>query len=456
MKEIWVVDDEKGILETLKDILEDEGYSVKTFLHGKSCLEELKKGTPSIVFLDLWLKDIDGFEVLQKLKGTYPHLPVIIISGHGNIDTAVKAIKMGAHDFIEKPLSYERILVSIENALKFYNLEEENKRLRESLFGDIKLTGVSQTIKNVRELIEKVAPTDTTVLILGESGVGKELAGKLIHLSSKRANGPFVEVNCAAIPETLIESELFGYEKGAFTGAHTSKKGKFEQAHKGTLFLDEIGDLSLEAQAKLLRVIQEKKIERLGGTTSIEVDVRIVAATNKNLQEEIKKKKFREDLYYRLNVFPIYIPPLRERKEDIPYLVEEFLEEIARRTGLGKKRVSQEVIKALQSYHWPGNVRELKNLIERLVIISPGEEIRYEDLPLDFKETIENSQLPSKDPWFEEKNYKVAKTLFEKEFLKRKLEQFKGNISQTAREIGIERAYLQKKIKDLGIKLFKK
>ncbi len=456
MKEIWVVDDEKGILETLKDILEDEGYKVKTFLYGKKCLEELKKNLPSVIFLDLWLKDIDGFEVLEKIKSSYPYLPVIVISGHGNIDTAVKAIKMGAHDFIEKPLSYERILVSIENALKFFNLEEENKRLREKIFGNIRLTGVSSAIQEIRELIKKVAPTDTTVLILGESGVGKELVAKLIHLFSQRAEAPFVEVNCAAIPETLIESELFGYEKGAFTGAHTCKKGKFEQAHRGTLFLDEIGDLSLEAQAKLLRVIQEKKIERLGSTTSIEVDVRIIAATNKNLQEEIKRKKFREDLYYRLNVFPIYIPPLRERKEDIPYLVEEFLEEIARRTGFGKKRVSQEVIEAFQSYYWPGNVRELKNLIERLVIISPGEEIRYEDLPSDFRETIESSNFPSRDPWFEEKNYKVAKTLFEKEFLKRKLEQFKGNISQTAREIGIERAYLQKKIKDLGIKFFRK
>ncbi len=456
MKEIWVVDDEKGILETLKDILEDEGYKVKTFLHGKKCLEELKKHLPSVVFLDLWLKDIDGLEVLEQIKSSYPHLPVIIISGHGNIDTAVRAIKMGAHDFIEKPLSYERILVSIENALKFSDLEEENKRLREKLFGNIRLTGVSPAIQEIREIIKKVAPTDTTVLILGESGVGKELVAKLIHLYSRRAEAPFIEVNCAAIPETLIESELFGYEKGAFTGAHTSKKGKFEQAHKGTLFLDEIGDLSLEAQAKLLRVIQEKKIERLGGTTSIEVDVRIIAATNKNLQEEIKKNKFREDLYYRLNVFPIYIPPLRERKEDIPYLVEEFLEEISKRTGLGKKRVSQEVLEAFQSYHWPGNVRELKNIIERLVIICPEEEIHYKHLPADFRETIENSSPISKDPWFEEKNYKVAKTLFEKEFLKRKLEQFKGNISQTAREIGIERAYLQKKIKDLGIKFFRK
>ncbi len=452
--EVWVLDDEKGILEVLEDILKDEGYSVKTFLFAKEFLKELQLRTPDVVLLDLWLKDGDGLDVLKEIKALYPEVPVIIISGHGTIETAVKATKIGAFDFIEKPLSYERIIITIENALKFISLEEENKRLKEKIFGRIHLTGASSAIKQIRELILKVAPTDTTVLIQGESGVGKELVAKLIHLHSKRANNPFVEVNCAAIPDTLIEAELFGYEKGAFTGANTSKKGKFEVAHKGTLFLDEIGDMSLSAQAKVLRILQEKRIEKLGSTKSIEVDVRIIAATNKNLLEEIKKGNFREDLYYRLNVFPIYIPPLRERKEDIPILVEEFLEEIALRTGLGRKYFKEDAMQALMKYDWPGNVRELKNFIERVVIISPVKEIGYQNLPPDFKNLIEDTKKASPDsqPWFKEKDYKTAKVLFEKEFLKRKLLEYKGNVSQTAREIGIERAYLQKKIKELGIK----
>jgi len=453
-REVWVVDDEKGILETLEDILKDEGYQVKTFLFGKKLLEEIENHKPDILLLDLWLKDIDGFEVLEKVKKKSPYTQIIVISGHGTIETAVKAIKMGAFDFIEKPLSYERIMVTLENACKVVNLEEKNKLLTESVFGKIKLTGKSQAISQVRELIKRVAPTDTTVLIYGESGVGKEVVARLIHFYSSRRDQPFVEVNCAAIPDTLIEAELFGYEKGAFTGATGSKKGKLEQAHKGTLFLDEIGDMSLPAQAKVLRVLQEKKFQRLGGTKVIEVDIRFISATNKDLQEEIKKGRFREDLFYRLNVFPIYIPPLRERKEDIPLLVEEFLEELAFKTGLGKKRLKEEVIEALMKYSWPGNVRELKNFIERLVIICPREEIGYEDLPLDFRKNLEKVDFKENEraPWFEEQDYKKAKILFEKEFLKRKLKEFEGNISQTAKAIGIERAYLQKKIKELGLK----
>ena len=453
-REVWVVDDEKGILETLEDILKDEGYQVKTFLFGKKLLEEIENHKPDILLLDLWLKDIDGFEVLEKVKKKSPHTQIIVISGHGTIETAVKAIKMGAFDFIEKPLSYERIMVTLENACKVVNLEEKDKLLTESVFGKIKLTGKSQAISQVRELIKRVAPTDTTVLIYGESGVGKEVVARLIHFYSSRRDQPFVEVNCAAIPDTLIEAELFGYEKGAFTGATGSKKGKLEQAHKGTLFLDEIGDMSLPAQAKVLRVLQEKKFQRLGGTKVIEVDIRFISATNKDLQEEIKKGRFREDLFYRLNVFPIYIPPLRERKEDIPLLVEEFLEELAFKTGLGKKRLKEEVIEALMKYSWPGNVRELKNFIERLVIVCPREEIGYEDLPLDFRKNLEKVDFKENEraPWFEEQDYKKAKILFEKEFLKRKLKEFEGNISQTAKAIGIERAYLQKKIKELGLK----
>ncbi|MGB9761892.1 MAG: sigma-54-dependent transcriptional regulator [Caldimicrobium thiodismutans] len=455
MAEIWVIDDEKGILETLGGILTDEGYQVKTFLWAKEALSFLSQRIPQAIFLDLWLKDMDGFEVLKRIKELAPNIPVIIISGHGTIETAVKALKAGAFDFIEKPLSYERILVSLENALKFVKLEEEYKRLKEEVFGKIELTGHSKAIEEIRELIKKVAPTDATVLITGESGVGKELVARLIHLHSKRANGPFVEVNCAAIPETLIEAELFGYEKGAFTDARVSKKGKFELAQGGTLFLDEIGDMNLSAQAKVLRALQEKKIERLGSQRSIEIDVRIIAATNKNLKEEISKGRFREDLFYRLNVFPIHLPPLRERKEDIYLLCEKFLEEIALKTGLGRKRLHPEVIELFKEYSWPGNVRELKNFIERLVILVKNEEITAKDLPKDFLFQIGKKSLgdENQEPWFKEKDFKKAKLLFEREYLKRKLEEYGGNISLTAREIGLERAYLQKKLKELGVKV---
>ncbi|MCD6548986.1 MAG: sigma-54-dependent Fis family transcriptional regulator [Thermodesulfobacterium sp.] len=452
--EIWILDDEKGILEVLEDILKDENFQVKSFLWGKELLKEINLKQPKVLLLDLWLKDIDGFEVLEKVKNTYPEVQIIVISGHGNIETAVKAIKMGAFDFLEKPLSYERVIVTVKNAFKIALLEEENKRLRENIFGEVKLSGISPAIQKIRELIVKVAPTDTTVLIQGESGVGKEVVAKLIHLYSKRAKEAFVEINCAAIPETLIESELFGYEKGAFTGAQTYKKGKLEIAHKGTLFLDEIGDLSPEAQAKLLRVLQEKKFERLGSNKPVEINVRIISATNKDLEKEIKKGKFREDLFFRINVFPIYIPPLRERKEDIPILVEEFLEEFSYKIGSEKKIIKKDAMEALIEYSWPGNVRELKNFIERLVIMSSSHEISYNDLPGDFKNAIKQKReiQESSDPWFKEKNYKTAKLLFEKEFLKRKLLEHKGNISQTAREIGLERAYLQKKIKELDLK----
>ncbi len=452
--EVWILDDEKGIIEILEDILKDENFQIKSFLWGKELLKEINLKQPQVILLDLWLKDIDGFEVLEKVKKSFPEVQIIVISGHGNIETAVKAIKMGAFDFIEKPLSYDRVVVTVENALKITILEEENKRLRENIFGEVRLSGVSPAIQKVRELIVKVAPTDTTVLIQGESGVGKEVVAKLIHLYSKRAKEAFVEINCAAIPETLIESELFGYEKGAFTGAQTYKKGKLEMAHKGTLFLDEIGDLSPDAQAKLLRVLQEKRFERLGSNKFIEVDVRIISATNKNLQDEIKKGNFREDLFFRINVFPIYIPPLRERKEDIPILIDEFLQEFSYKIGSERRIIKQDALSAMLEYDWPGNVRELKNFVERLVIMSNSLEISYEDLPSDFKNLIRKKEISKTniEPWFRERNYKMAKLLFEKEFIKRKLQEFQGNISKTAREIGLERAYLQKKIKELNIK----
>ncbi len=454
MTEIWVIDDERGILETLGGILQDEGYQVETFPLAKSALERLSERTPQAIFLDLWLKDMDGLEVLARIREHNSSLPVIIISGHGTIETAVRALKMGAFDFIEKPLSYERILVSLENALRFVRLEEENKRLKDQIYSKVQLTGRSKAISEIRELIQRVAQTDTTVLITGESGVGKEIVARLIHRHSRRAEAPFVEVNCAGIPETLIEAELFGYEKGAFTDARASKKGKFELAQGGTIFLDEVGDMNLSAQAKVLRVLQEKKIQRLGGERPIEVDVRIITATNKNLEDEIARGRFREDLYFRLKVFPIHIPPLRERPEDLEPLCEAFLEEMALKTGLGRKRLHPEVVERLKNYPWPGNVRELKNFIERLVILTKGEEITLRDLPQDFLSTLtrREDQRANQEPWFTAKDFRTAKTLFEREFLRRKLELFQGNVTHTARAIGLERTYLQKKLKELGLK----
>ncbi len=455
--EVWVLDDEERICEVLANILQDEGYSAKTFTLAKEFLTTLNTQKPKVLFLDLWLKDADGMEVLEVLRENYPEIPVIIITGHGTIDTAVKAIKMGAFDFIEKPLSYERVVHSLEQAIRFANLEEENRRLRNELFGKYKLTGRSKAVEELKKLIQRVAKLDTTVLIYGESGAGKEVVARLIHLNSNRADKPFIEVNSAAIPDTLLEAELFGYEKGAFTDAKAPKKGKFELAHGGTLFLDEIGDMSLSSQAKLLRVLQEKKIERLGGSQAIPVDVRVIAATNKNIEELIAQGKFREDLYYRLNVFPIKVPPLRERKEDIPLLVDEFLAEFALKVGHKIKRLAPEVLDLFLTYHWPGNVRELKNTIERLVIYS-GEktEITLSDLPQDLVSQLQGRSILQKrnelEPWFTIKNYRLAKKYFEREFLRKRLEENDWNVSQTAREIGIERAYLQKKIKELNLK----
>jgi two-component system nitrogen regulation response regulator NtrX len=455
--EVWVLDDEKPICEVLVSILQDEGYSARSFILARDFLKALKEQRPKAVFLDLWLKDADGMEVLAHLKKEYPEIPVIIISGHGTVESAVKAIKLGAFDFIEKPLSYERVLLTLEQALKFTSLEEENRRLRSALLGEVKLTGSSKAVEELRKLINRVAKLDTTVLIYGESGVGKEVVARLIHLNSNRRDKPFIEVNSAAIPETLLEAELFGFEKGAFTDARSAKKGKFELAHGGTIFLDEIGDMSLSAQAKLLRVLQEKKIERLGGSQPITVDVRVIAATNKDLEELIAQGKFREDLYYRLNVFPIRVPALRERKEDIPLLVEEFLAEFALKMPHRVKRLAPEVIELFLNYCWPGNVRELKNTVERLIIYAGDkEEITLSDLPPDLISQLEGRlKLQKEDrlePWFTLKDYRLAKRQFEREYLKRRLEENDWNVSQTAREIGIERAHLQKKIKELGLK----
>ncbi len=445
---ILVVDDEKGIRQSLHGILTDEGFEVISAKNGDGALMMVAEELPDLILLDIWLPDIDGIEVLRRIKNDYPYLQVIMISGHGTIETAVKAIKMGAYDFIEKPLSLENILLTINNALNFYQLAEENRLLRQKVQGYYGPTGKSEIITELKRQIEMVAPTNAWVLIRGENGTGKEVVAHAIHQKSQRADKPFVEVNCAAIPEELIESELFGHEKGSFTGAYSKKRGKFDLANEGTLFLDEIGDMSLRTQAKILRILQEQKFERVGGTKTISVDVRVIAASNKNLEEEIGKGTFREDLYYRLNVIPIEVPPLRERLEDIPILADEFLEHFCYRSGSGKKKMSPDALELLKNYDWPGNVRELKNMVERLVILTPGKLITAEDIPDSLKKKL---RLYSQSPLFQVDSLKEARSYFEREFILRKLAENNGNISQTAEAIGIERSHLHKKIKAYGV-----
>lgn len=448
MKEkILIVDDEIGIIDTVSGILEDEGYSTFTAQDAETALNILEKEEIDLVFLDVWLPGMSGIETIKKIKEKDPQIPVIMISGHGNIEIAVQAVKLGAFDFLEKPLSIERIVLTTERALQFKNLEKENIKLRSSILKKYELIGNSQAMKKIKNQIELIAPGDSRILILGESGTGKELVARMIHSLSPRRNAPFVEVNCAAIPQELIESELFGHEKGAFTGAVDRKIGKFELANGGTLFLDEIGDMSLLTQAKLLRVIETQKFQRVGGTKDITVNIRIISATNKNITEEINKGNFREDLYYRLNVVPIYIPPLRERKEDIPELVNYFIDEFSREKGWKRKIIEDEAMKVLQDYDWPGNVRELRNATERLMIMTVSDVIKVSD--------IENTGIirerMKEKTYFSYQTLREARDAFEKDFILKKLKENRWNITKTAEDIGIERSNLYKKIKSLGI-----
>ena len=378
-----IVDDEEGIRESLSGIFEDEGYEVLTAGSGEEALRALKEQTPDLILLDVWLPGIDGLETLKEIKGLNPDLPVIMISGHGNIELALKATRAGAYDFLEKPLSLERVLFVAQRALEKRTLEIENKTLRQDRIKKWRLVGNSPKMIQLREQVEMAAKSNGRVLILGESGSGKELIAHLLHEHSSRVEKPFVEMNCAAIPQELIESELFGHEKGSFTGAFERKKGKFELADEGTLFLDEVGDMSLTTQSKVLRVMETQEFQRVGGNKNIKVDVRIIAATNKDLIEEVKKGNFREDLLYRLNVIPISVPPLRERKEDIPAIVEHFLSYFAVEYGQKPKTITEDGLKVLESYEWPGNIRELRNMIERLVIMTPSNTITAKNIMID-------------------------------------------------------------------------
>ena len=448
---ILIIDDESAICAALSGILEDEGFQSLTAASAEEGLALLVRQDIDLILLDIWLPGMDGIEALKRIRQEHSDIPVIMISGHGSIETAVQTTRIGAFDFIEKPLSYDKVVLAVNQGLRLARLERENRLLREAAPDGAAIIGESPPIRQLRRQIERVAPTDASVLILGGHGTGKELAAQAVHRQSARAASPMVAVNCAAIPEELIESELFGYEKGAFTGADKTKKGKFDQADGSTLFLDEIGDMSLKSQAKVLRVLQEKSFERVGGGRMIEVDVRILAATNKDLEQEIKAGHFRADLFYRLNVIPLRIPYLKERLDDIPLLATEFLRQFRSR-GLGEKLLDDSALALLMRHSWPGNIRELRNLIERLVIMTPGQLITGEDVSFFLQPSAARPSPSISLPQWCQFGFKEARRQFEHDYLCKKLEDCGGNISKTAEKIGMERSHLHKKLKALGIK----
>jgi len=442
---ILIVDDESGIRQSLGALLRDEGYEVEAVESGDECLREIERRSFDLILLDVWLKKMDGLDTLERLQGRDGAPMVVMISGHGNIETAVRATKLGAFDFIEKPLSLEKVVLAVRNALEYVRLEAENRRLRAELEEKHQILGNSVPMKALRQQIALTAPTNGRVLIYGESGTGKELVARALHASSSRNALPFVEVNCAAIPEELIESELFGHRKGSFMGASDDKAGKFQKADGGTLFLDEVGDMSLKTQSKVLRVLEEQRVEPLGSNQAVTVDVRVIAATNKKLEEEIGRNAFREDLFYRLNVIPFYVPALRDRTEDIPILAAHFLAEFCEEYGKKQKEFSLTALEVLLNYPWPGNVRELKNLVERLVIICPSPRIEPHHLP------PELFRGASKSPQKPYESLQEARSAYEREFVLRKLEENRWNMTKAAAALGLERSHLYRKMRSLGI-----
>jgi two-component system nitrogen regulation response regulator NtrX len=448
---ILIVDDEPSILQSLSGLLSDEGFEVLTAANGYEALKIVNTEFPDLVLLDIWMPGIDGIETLKEIKKDNPYIQIIIISGHGTIETAVKATKLGAFDLIEKPLSIDKIIVAINNALNFRRLEEENKYLRKKTLEKHSITGNSPPVVALKKQIAIAAPTEAWILITGENGTGKELVARTIHQLSSRADYPLINVHCAAIPEELIESELFGQEKGAHTEATTKKIGKFELANNGTIFLDEIGDMSLKTQSKILRVLEEKQFQRVGGSRTLSVNVRVIASSNKDLEKEIEKGNFREDIYYRLNVIPIEVPSLRDRVEDIPLLVETFFDECAKKDRSEKKKMIQKALDMLCNYPWPGNVRELKNLVERLAIMVEKDIIEEFDLPAPYNPDTADGMTTVESQLFLSRSLKDAKNAFEREFIKRKLSQYNNNITKTAEAIGVKRSYLHKKIKSLDV-----
>jgi len=446
---ILVVDDEPGVRGSLSGILGDEGYLVEAVESGEAALALLEGRRFDLLLLDVWLPKMDGLEALARVRTLDPELPVVVISGHGSIETAVRAVRMGALDFVEKPLSLEKTLLAVRNALRQRRLEAENRALKERVEHGFVMVGESSALRALRADIAQAAPSNGRVLIFGENGTGKELVARNIHLQSLRAQGPFVEVNCAAIPEDLIESELFGHTRGAFTGALAAKKGKFELADGGTLFLDEVGDMTLKTQAKVLRVLQEQKVEPVGGTTSVAVDVRVIAATNKRLEDEIRKGTFREDLFFRLNVIPFHVAPLRERRDDVPLLARHFIAQISAEYGRRPKELTPDALDALTVLPWPGNIRELRNTIERLVIMSPGERIEARHLPSPLLPSLDgNSPSPGPAPSLEAfPSLAAAREDFERRYIWRKYRDCGGNMSRTAEALQVERSNLYRKMK---------
>jgi len=444
---ILVIDDEKNILESIKMVLTYEDYKVETAGSGLDGLELFKKMNPDIVLLDVKMPGFNGLEVLKNLKELNPTSEVIMISGHSGIEEAVEASKLGAFDFLEKPVARDKLILTVRNASEKVNLIKENYTLKTISEKKYQLIGEAPKMDEMRQTIAKVAKTNSTVLITGESGTGKELIARNIYTHSSRNKKKFIQVNCAAIPDELIESELFGHEKGSFTGAYEKKIGKFDNAHNGTIFLDEVGDLSLKAQAKVLRVLEEGEIQRVGSPEVREIDVRVIAATNKDLKEEIKKGEFREDLYFRLNVVPLRSPALRERKEDIPILIDHFVSYFSEENNFRKKTFSPNVIELFKHYEWKGNVRELRNLVERMLIMSAGNVIQEFDLPEHMRQKKEKAAFSFADI----KLWKDFKQQSEKRFLEEKLKQFNYNIAKTAREIQLPRSNLYKKLEGSGI-----
>jgi len=442
---ILVVDDERDIRESLRGVLEDEGYTVALAESGEACLDQLRKRACEIVLLDIWLPGMDGLDTLERIRQLEDPPEVVMISGHGTIETAVRATKLGAFDFLEKPLSIDKTLIIIKNALEAHRLRLENAEFKKQFQSKSVIVGESIPMKALRQQIGVMAPTNGRVLIYGESGTGKELVAHAIHANSLRKDNLFVEVNCAAIPEDWIESELFGHRKGALPGAAGDKEGKFEKANEGSLFLDEVGDMSLKTQSKVLRTLDEQRFTRVGDDESIKVDVRVIAATNKDLEEEISRGNFREDLFYRLNVIPFYVPPLRERKEDIPLLSRHFLKEFSAAYSRRPREMTDDAIETLSRYSWPGNVRELRNVIERLVIMNPT------------VHRIERKHLP---PLVHREGGRTAggfstlhqaRSAYERDYILKKLDESHGNVTRAAEVLGLERSHLYRKMKALGI-----
>lgn len=448
---ILVTDDEKSIRNSLREILEFESYSVLEAEGGESALSQVKSNKVDLMILDIKMKGMDGIEVLEKVKEIQPGLPVIMISGHGTIKIAVEATKMGAFDFIEKPPDLNRLLISVRNALSRNELIEENRRIRTELNNVTEMVGESTAISRIKKTIEKVAPSTSRVLITGENGTGKELVARWIHEKSQRASKAFVDVNCAAIPTDLLESELFGHEKGAFTGASEQRIGKFEQADGGTLFLDEIGDMSLDAQSKVLRVLQENQVTRVGGSERIDVDVRLLSATNRDLEKEIRENRFREDLFHRINVIPIHVPPLRERKEDIPVLAEWFLSQLSQREIIyAGKTFSDEALEEMKELSWSGNIRQLQNAVERMALLSDGDEISRDDVTR--LATMQGSDNGGLDELMEQSlTFQEYKEKAERFYLLKKLEDHDWNVSATADAIDIQRSHIYNKMKKYDI-----